>query len=160
MMGDQSVSATTLRKWGEDLRVQRENAFLTRKQLASLSGVSEWTIRNVETGSHRPTAKVIKRLVKVEALGLVLPSDPPRVASLPRQVEPTTPPAWRPIETAPRDGTEIFAWCPDVGIRVLIWFGGTWALSGTEDEGRGASCFDGYKPTHWLPLSALPAVPR
>jgi hypothetical protein len=83
-----------------------------------------------------------------------------RIKELEAELEPATPPAWRPIETAPRDGTEIFAWCPDVGIRVLIWFGGTWALSGTEDEGRGASCFDGYKPTHWLPLSALPAVPR
>jgi hypothetical protein len=64
-----------------------------------------------------------------------------------------TPPAWRPIETAPRDGDEILAWCPDIGIRVLHWFEGFWYLADAYDAEK-------YNPTHWLSLSALPAVPR
>lgn len=53
--------------------------------------------------------------------------------------------AWRPIETAPKDQKPILGWCPDLGVRVLIWFRQGWYLAGNEFSG------DAYKPSHWLP---------
>lgn len=79
---------------------------------------------------------------KMQALGTKATSTP---------AAPATPPAWRPIETAPRDGTEILAVCLPLGIRHLFW-NDAWFLVGAP--------LDHYRPTHWLPLSALPAVPR
>lgn len=76
--------------------------------------------------------------------------------------------AWRPIETAPRDGAEVPCWCPGIGARVLFFDDdhvertplvnrvlrvkrGRWLLSGTND-------YDPYEPTHWMPLPPAPEV--
>ena len=50
------------------LRELREGKFLTRPALAQLAGVSEATIRNIETGKHWPTATTARRLAT--ALGV------------------------------------------------------------------------------------------
>jgi len=49
---------------------------------------------------------------------------------------------WQSIDSAPRDGTEILCFCPDIGMRVLHWEDGAWWLTG-------CTC-DDYEPTHWL----------
>ena len=69
-----------------------------------------------------------------------------------------TEPAWRPIETAPKDGSEILLAHPD-GSMVVGWW--------REDRTRGKVCgwSDGWSdgddfamtwPTHWMPLPAAP----
>lgn len=62
---------------------------------------------------------------------------------------------WRPISEAPKDGTEIEGWCPDIGVRVLEWRDnaeGYWVRAGGDynDDWR-------YYPTHYRPLPAGPA---
>jgi len=57
---------------------------------------------------------------------------------------------WRPIEEAPKDGTEIECWCPDIGVRVLFYTDEqSWCLAG--------SATDDYEPTHYRPLPTGPA---
>ena len=58
------------RQLGLDLRQRREAAGLTREQLCTLAGIAHATIRNIETGRHRPTARILRRLVAVPALRL------------------------------------------------------------------------------------------
>ena len=66
------------RAWGLLLRRRREEADLTRAQLAALAGVADSTIRNVETGRHAPTRTIVLRLQAVPALKLpVLSNEPP-----------------------------------------------------------------------------------
>lgn len=57
---------------------------------------------------------------------------------------------WRPIETAPKDGTEILAFCPKAGTHCVFWESGYW---------REKASFLGLRnePTHWIPLPAPPA---
>lgn len=57
------------RQWGIRLRLRRESAHLTRARLAALSGVSASTIRNMETGRHKPTFLIMSRLREVPSLG-------------------------------------------------------------------------------------------
>ncbi len=67
----------------------------------------------------------------------------------------TTPDApekgWRTIESAPKDGSVFFAWCPNVG-RVIMNIDGvhrnTWAVDRTYRLG--------CNPTHWMPLPPAP----
>jgi transcriptional regulator with XRE-family HTH domain len=59
-----------LQQWGQRLRLRREASGLTRRQLASLAGVADSTIRNLETGRHRPTRSIVTRLQAVARLGL------------------------------------------------------------------------------------------
>jgi len=64
---------------------------------------------------------------------------------------------WQPIETAPKDGTEILAYYGQEGRgQILIlawdenWWGpgnGDWVLNGEKDYAT---------PTHWMPLPAPP----
>ena len=58
------------RAWGLLLRRRREEADLTRAQLAALAGVADSTIRNIETGRHAPTRTIVLRLQAVPALKL------------------------------------------------------------------------------------------
>ncbi len=55
--------------------------------------------------------------------------------------------AWQPIETAPKDGTEILGcWLPSLVCGVVSWGFGEWAEA---DERVRA-------PTHWMPLPEPP----
>jgi len=65
-----SDGRTDWRQFGLDLRQRREAADLTREQLCTLAGISHATVRNIETGRHRPTARILRRLAAVPALRL------------------------------------------------------------------------------------------
>jgi len=65
-----SDGRTDWRQFGLDLRQRRGAAGLTREQLSTLAGIAHATIRNIETGRHRPTPRILRRLVAVPALRL------------------------------------------------------------------------------------------
>ena len=56
------------RQLGQELRQWRERSGLTRAQLSALTGIADSTIRNYETGRHRPTINTLHRLCTVAAL--------------------------------------------------------------------------------------------
>lgn len=67
-------------------------------------------------------------------------------------------PQWKPIETAPRDGTEYIA--TDGQICTVEnhpegYMPGTWTKDGNKWSGY-ASRHIGYSPTHWIPLPEPP----
>lgn len=70
---------------------------------------------------------------------------------------------WMPIETAPKDGTEILAW--DGMERVIAhWgYGAEWDYEADDmgaTYGRWEDNWDGRmepQPTHWMPLPAAPS---
>ena len=68
-MSDEKRSARierTLADWGKHvLRPIREKNGLTRRQLARMTGIAESTLRNIETGRHAPSARVLRRLCPV-----------------------------------------------------------------------------------------------
>lgn len=69
---------------------------------------------------------------------------------------------WRPIETAPRDGTQVDLWQPigDSGDRIADcrWMNGCWREWGIGDfDTMDWRRLDGREPTHWRPLPAPPA---
>ena len=57
---------------------------------------------------------------------------------------------WQPIETAPRDGTEVLTW-DGLSHQVLHWFDGGHESLWINEEGT--PCED---PTHWRPLPKGP----
>lgn len=69
---------------------------------------------------------------------------------------------WQPIETAPKDGRDILAWCS--GYHVATWFD-CWRYDSRHPEAEhdgGWVIGGGYviKPTAWQPLPAPPASER
>ena len=67
---------------------------------------------------------------------------------------------WQPIETAPKDGTEILVFCPYEGVGSVFWrksknnHRGGWQVCSfdvADFETNAEPC-----PTHWLPLPAAP----
>lgn len=67
------------------------------------------------------------------------------------------PVAWRPIETAPKDGTGVLVYLPDFCRVREAWFceeTGLWPADDPYDE-DGEPCNVGL-PTHWMPLPAAP----
>ena len=67
------TSAEDMVAWGRMLRKRREEAGLTRIELANISNVADSTIRNLETGRHKPTRAILMRLQAVPALGMPSP---------------------------------------------------------------------------------------
>jgi hypothetical protein len=71
---------------------------------------------------------------------------------------------WRPIETAPKDGTRILLYRPDVrGEHIEIMVEGYWSNLPGHSYGIGwrTPCFSfsggKHDPTHWQPLPSPPA---
>lgn len=68
-MSDEKRSARTqktLADWGKHvLRPTREKSGLTRRQLAQTTGTAESTLRNIETGRHSPSARVLRQVCPV-----------------------------------------------------------------------------------------------
>lgn len=91
-----------------------------------------------------------------------------RAATPARTTLPTALEAWRPISEAPKDGTEIWAWLYDSGVRKLRWWS---AEEICEEEGRNtpeayqagfyevADRTEWWNPAWWLPADRLPAPP-
>jgi len=70
---------------------------------------------------------------------------------------------WQPIETAPKDGTEVLLWGPYCGCPATAqWTGKAWAaywdgwrvVEYMSDFGTDYREFD--MPTHWMPLPEPP----
>ncbi|MCS6915161.1 MAG: L-histidine N(alpha)-methyltransferase [Myxococcales bacterium] len=59
-----------LTRWSQLLRERREQAGLTRAELAARAGLSETTIKNLETGRQPPTRASLMRLLAVAELRL------------------------------------------------------------------------------------------
>lgn len=68
---------------------------------------------------------------------------------------------WQDIGTAPRDGTEVLAFDPDVGVcAVLFWDEeGGWVSSWAGDVTYNQILVEPIvcSPTHWMPLPPPPA---
>lgn len=69
---------------------------------------------------------------------------------------------WQPIETAPKDGTEVLLGGCKYGppVRMGSWGGGRYNRTTRSYEGdwRGGGDY-GFAPTHWMPLPAPPTEP-
>lgn len=49
-------------QWGKAMREIREKKPLTRAELARRTGVAESTLRNVESGRHKPTKSILRAI--------------------------------------------------------------------------------------------------
>src|SRR5690606_36923841 len=73
-----------------------------------------------------------------------------------------TPPVddgWQPIETAPRDGTDVLLWDGEE-IFVGYWSDSIWVSPGAWVKEEHRSDTVTYLPTHWQPLPAAPTEAR
>ena len=66
-----------------------------------------------------------------------------------RETEPE--PVWRPIETAPMDGTEVLVFTPMDGVVSSAYRYGCWQKLITVMDGGNTN-----EPTHWMPLPEPP----
>jgi len=74
---------------------------------------------------------------------------------------------WRPIETAPKDGTDVVIYAPNCGVLVAYWSDSIWASVNNPVRGQGGgwvqevhrsdTCV--FSPTHWMPLPSPPETP-
>lgn len=62
---------------------------------------------------------------------------------------------WQPIETAPKDGTRIIFWGPNLAVAEGEWLSGKWAGHPTEGWYR-TNQSPRVRPTHWMPLPDAP----
>lgn len=64
---------------------------------------------------------------------------------------------WRPIETSPKDGTEVLVYVPDFGRVTTAWYCEDTCLwpDGEAFTEGGEPCNVG-RPSHWMPLPAPP----
>lgn len=124
-------------------------------------------IRRLGCCSHDGAVKEIAALRQHSGL-----DDAPQPAALaPVRSEPLFG-AWLPIESAPRDGTEILGWRKDCGILMVRWDAPENFMTDRECEeiGESASVYDWLyadfveggrlegqeAPTHWMPLPQEP----
>jgi len=63
--------------------------------------------------------------------------------------------AWQPIETAPKDGTDILGWHEIAGTSQTCFSKGEWVCPDW-DEDRYIHCT--WSPTHWMPLPTPPTA--
>jgi hypothetical protein len=69
---------------------------------------------------------------------------------------------WRPIETAPKDGSAVLVYFPDIGVCEVLWStqvfeDGFWSVSDNKFEDRPLRGWS-TEPTHWMPLPDPPAA--
>jgi|SRR6185369_872990 len=71
-------------------------------------------------------------------------------------------PQWQPIETAPKDGEEVFLWLPSPYERIekVRWFDlwENWQIGEFPDDSDEYCGIGSALPTHWMPLPAAPQV--
>ena len=63
-----SSDKAALKVWGADLKARRRAAGLSREVLAERAGISDSTLRNVETGRRAPTRTTVMHLQSVPEL--------------------------------------------------------------------------------------------
>jgi hypothetical protein len=68
---------------------------------------------------------------------------------------------WQPIETAPKDGSPLLVYFPEIGTWEVFWSTnvfdfGSWNVSDNKHEDRPLRGWS-TQPTHWMPLPAPPA---
>ena len=106
-----------------------------------------------------PNSKTVGYQAKtvMTAIGTHLASPPDAFASVgkPIAAHPTPKPdQWLPIETAPKDGTEILAILKgQIGAQVIFYDFGEWLTSWDEFRLLGDDT-----PTHWMPLPLPPPI--
>ena len=69
---------------------------------------------------------------------------------------------WQPIETAPKDGTELLLYCGDRWGGIIVGhYGDLLLLNDATDEWETETCWqsglDKCRVTHWIPLPKPPA---
>ena len=65
---------------------------------------------------------------------------------------------WQPIETAPKDGTEVLLW--DGGVYLGHWLSKTWVwVMAPRDAIDHRAHLDWCHPTRWMPLPEPPVSP-
>lgn len=104
---------------------------------APVTEMNQETIRRVQSCSER--LPKVRKLVKDALQALT---------SIPDMRE-----AWQGIESAPRDGRRIYAWCENwTGPMTVQYYGITgWGFSNERLL---------HQPTHWIPLENLPVPPK
>lgn len=72
---------------------------------------------------------------------------------------------WKPIDTAPKDGTPVLvvlpAYRPEIDDRMMltaVYFGQKWGWETTVKNDNGDPIPVEDKPTHWMPLPEPPAA--
>ncbi len=63
---------------------------------------------------------------------------------------------WQPIDTAPKDGTDILVYNDDGNIYQAAFNVGKWRFASADQHGCGCCGGDAEFPTHWTPLPKLP----
>lgn len=69
-------------------------------------------------------------------------------------------PQWQPIETAPKDGTEIIAWLGGVAkpCCYLCRWSESYSIHGLGGNWTDGTCQAGIEVTHWMPIPEGPEV--
>jgi hypothetical protein len=68
------------------------------------------------------------------------------------------PDGWQPIETAPKDGTEVDLWTAEGRRANCKWRAGEWVEIGLDWSDNLTWLPVGCPPTHWTPIPAPPEV--
>lgn len=90
----ESTESRVLKAWGADLEQRRKAAGLTRKVLADRAGISESTLRNVETGRRPPTRMTLMHLQSVPELRIDPSPIGDQVTGRPQRVQDFSPNCW------------------------------------------------------------------
>ncbi len=90
----ESTESRVLKAWGADLEQRRKAAGLTRKVLADRAGISESTLRNVETGRRPPTRTTVMHLQSVPELRIDPSPIGEHLAGRPQRVQDFSPNCW------------------------------------------------------------------
>ena len=69
-------------------------------------------------------------------------------------------PEWQPIETAPKDGTEVDLWCTNVADGAGSRFAEMFFDEGQWTDWRSYRLEQKWKPTHWMHCPTGPAAPK
>jgi len=68
--------------------------------------------------------------------------------------------SWQPIETAPKDGTQLLLARRQLLSGELIAVSGSWNSGGAMHMPHWMTPVMGFQPTHWMPLPSPPASPQ
>ena len=63
---------------------------------------------------------------------------------------------WKPIDTAPKDGTYVLVYNNDGYVYDANYDGGKWRFASADQHGCGCCSGDYDRPTHWMPLPDKP----